>query len=184
MTELVTNKNSFDELFTRFRHTAFRLEVRTKYGVAEEDAAFQSFLAGKTVGTEWFQPWLDLMRKQTARGKRIERVRIVDRPPSDYLRFEISNTEHNLDAGEDIRYLLRHDAEALALPHHDFWLFDDDLVVSLQFSDEDDRFLGFSTSRAQHVVREHAEWRNLAWKRALDFTSYTRCELTSSGGQG
>mgnify|MGYP006178464347 CR=1 FL=1 len=47
------------------------------------------------------------MESQTSTGKRVERVRVVDDPPSDYLRFEISITPHNLAVGEDIRYLDR-----------------------------------------------------------------------------
>src|ERR1700722_16784082 len=121
-----------DELFRTFAATAWRLEVRTSYGLLADDQPYQDFLAGREPDLAWFTPWLDLMREQIqGAGKRLERVRVVDEPPSDYLRWECYLNRSNAEAGEDIRYLSRHSADALRLPAYDFWIFDSAAVASL-----------------------------------------------------
>lgn len=176
LSEPETDPDAFTQLFSEFTETAYRLEVRRSYGVTDEDAPFQQYLAGEDPGIRWLQPWLDLMSEQTRRGKQVHRVRVVDDPPSDYLRWEIENTPHNLRAGEDIRYLPRREAERLDLPDHDSWLFDDRLLALLEFDDED-RFLGFRRSRDTNWVSAHVRWRELAWARALPFDRYVAEEL-------
>ncbi|MBW4702600.1 DUF6879 family protein [Micromonospora sp. RL09-050-HVF-A] len=170
MGSLVTDPATFLRLFADFHHAAFKLEVRRSYGVPSEDEPFQVFLAGGDPGVGWLRPWLDLMRAETAKGKRVERVRVVDEPPSDYLRFEMSVTPHNIAAGEDIRYLDRRRATELALPQYDFWLFDSQLVAFLHFTD-DDQFVGFRTTEDPAEVLKHCQCRDRAWTRAIPFSA-------------
>ncbi|MGW7518378.1 DUF6879 family protein [Streptomyces sp. NPDC054796] len=172
MVDLATGED-FLKLFRDFHHTAFRLEVRTAYGIPEEDEPFRDFLAGRQPPISWFRPWLSLMEEQTAQGKRVERVRLIDEPPSDYLRFELWGTPYNLAAGEDIRYLRRAEAAPLALPEHDFWLFDSRLVARLQFGDRD-RFLGVTLSEDPEDALRHVRWRDAAWSRAQTLHEYER----------
>lgn len=168
MSELIAPDDPrFYNLFRHAQHTAFRLEVRTAYGVAEEDDGLRRFLAGEpTLVEEWLAPWLDLMREQTGQGKRVERVRVVDDPPSPYLRFEIAVEPHNRAAGEDIRYLDRKQADALDLPRWDFWMFDSRLVARLEFGDRD-RFLGVRLDDDPATVVEHCAARDAAWHYAV-----------------
>ena len=86
---LIGDPAALNRLFLNFSYTAYRLEVRAAYGVAEEDVPYQKYLAGEDPGTQWLKPWLDLMAEQAQQGKRVRRVRVVDDPPSDYLRWEI-----------------------------------------------------------------------------------------------
>lgn len=170
MGELVSGAEFLD-LFRQFEHTAYRLEVRTSYGVADEDDAYRKFLAGEDPRLDWFEPWLALMREQAARRKRVQRVRVIDEPPSDYLRFELWGTPHNLAAGEDIRYLAREDAAKLALPDYDYWLFDSRLVARLEFA-ERDRFLGVVLDEDPGRAVQHGYWRDAAWHHAETFEHY------------
>jgi hypothetical protein len=163
--------DDFTDLFRRFEHTAFRLEVRRSYGILDEDEPFQRFLAGEEPGLDWFQPWLTLMRHVTSAGRRVERVRLIDEPPSDYLRFELWGTPHNLDAGEDIRYLSHEAAASLELPRYDYWLFDNRVVARVEFAD-DDTFLGATLSEDPGDAIRHARWRDAAWSRAITFAQY------------
>jgi hypothetical protein len=169
---LVSDPQQFDRLFSAFTHSAYRLEVRRAYGVTDEDLPFQQYLSGEDPGIAWLQPWLDLMSAQTRSGKSVRRVRVVDDPPSDDLRWEIANTPHNLDAGEDIRYLPRNRAHQLRLPEHDYWIFDDGLLVLLEFDDRD-RFLGYRSTRNPVVLHEHRLLREKAWRNALTYEQYT-----------
>ncbi|ROT32387.1 DUF6879 family protein [Micromonospora sp. HM5-17] len=173
MAKVVSDPDAFRKLFVDFEHTAFKFEVRRAYGLPSEDLPFQQFLNGEDPGVEWLRDWLDLMREQTSTGKRVERVRVVDDPPSDYLRFEIFITPHNIAAGEDIRYLDRARARELQLPNHDFWLFDSRTLAILHFG-EDDAFLGFEMVEDTDELLRHCYWRDVAWTRARRLSDQAR----------
>ncbi|WP_262063044.1 DUF6879 family protein [Streptomyces sp. STR69] len=172
MPDLVTGE-AFLQLFRDFQAAAFRLEVRTSYGIPEEDEPYRRFLVGEDPGLDWFEPWLRLMREETAKGKRVERVRVVDEPPSDYLRFELWGTPQNLAAGEDIRYLARSLVANLGLPLYDFWLFDNRTVALLKFG-ENDRFLGVALSDDPAEIQRHTSYRDAAWRSAVTFEEYEK----------
>jgi hypothetical protein len=63
----------------------------------------------------------------------MRRARIVSEPTSDYIRYEYDGAFTNVAAGEQIRWLPRRRASAIALPGNDFWLFDTELVVLNHF---------------------------------------------------
>ncbi|BCJ51812.1 hypothetical protein Asp14428_32870 [Actinoplanes sp. NBRC 14428] len=59
---------------------------------------------------------------------------MLDRPLSDYLRFEILGYQGNVAAGEDVRIADRVDVpEALSALTGDFWLLDDALAVVIEY---------------------------------------------------
>lgn len=163
---------ALDELFRTFAGTAWRLEVRTSYGLLAEDQPYQDFLAGKEPDLGWFTPWLDLMREQiTRRGKRVERVRVIDQPPSDYLRWEYYLNRWNAEAGEDIRYLPREVASGLHLPAYDFWIFDGAAVAFMGFA-ESGELIGPVVVEDQAVTRQHLSYRDAAWQAATPYERY------------
>lgn len=163
--------DAFTDLFRTFEHTAWRLEVRRAYD-SQSDASFPRWLAGERRDVSWFRPWLDLMSNVTGQGKRMERVRVVDDPPSDYLRFELWLNPHNAVAGEDIRYLERSVAKGLELPDEDFWLFDSKRLAKLHFDDNGDRFLGVEIIEDPVAVVQHSFWRDAAWHHAETLDRY------------
>ena len=162
---------ALDGLFDTFTRSAWRLEVRSSYGAPSADRPFQQFLEGTSVELAWFKPWLDLVRRLTGQGKRIERVRIVDQPPSDYLRWEYWLNQFNRDAGEDIRYLPRRVAENLCLPFYDFWIFDERRIAFMQFSG-DGEFTGPVVVEDPAVLRQHSVFRRTAWDQAVPYERY------------
>ncbi|MFR9675854.1 DUF6879 family protein [Streptomyces sp. TR02-1] len=174
---LNTDPGAFRSLFENFTSSAFRLETRTAYGVPEEDEPFHTWLSGEDPGTAWLQDWLDLMTAQTGNGRTVRRVRVVDHPPSDYLRFEISVTPHNLAAGEVIRYLPRQRSDELQLPGSEFWIFDRRLLVFLAFG-TDDQFLGFASTDDPAAVSRHERIQQHAWSEALPYEQYVSEQLT------
>ncbi|MGW0660320.1 DUF6879 family protein [Streptodolium elevatio] len=123
MPELITGPGITEFFRHGFEHTAWRLESRRAYGVASETEALQAFMRGEDVSDPG-RPWLGMVREQVKQGKRIERVRVVDEPPTDYQRFLLADVEDSIAAGEDIRFLWRSDAETAGLPSRDFWVFD------------------------------------------------------------
>ncbi|WP_226966697.1 DUF6879 family protein [Streptomyces phaeolivaceus] len=130
--------DEFDRLFTQFKHTAWRLESRRRYASDEVTETYAQFVAGDPVDWEGRDAeWCAERREQTALGKRFERVRVVDMPPTPGQLYLLDNARRNSAVGEHIRQLRRVDADRLHLPHEDFWIFDSRLVALLHFDGAD-----------------------------------------------
>jgi hypothetical protein len=169
----------FDELFTTFEHTAFRLESRDSYaGVVYGVPAFERWMAGELVPPDTRRPWYRNVHKQTASGKRFTRVRVVSEPWSDYTQYALWSVPANIEAGEDIRYLPRSQAQDLglpiALPGYDYWLFDSRLVVVLRFDDNTNDILSHEVIDDPAAVIQHNYWRDAAWHYAIQCDEYVR----------
>ncbi|MBO2448423.1 hypothetical protein J4573_15075 [Actinomadura barringtoniae] len=116
---------AFGRLFDAFSATADRIELRDYYRSDLEDEVVRRFVAGEPDDMAWSKPWLDMIRARTEEGKLFRRVRVVTVPLSEYQRCGVMRVApHNIEAGEDIRYLDRAQATDLDLPVFDYWLFD------------------------------------------------------------
>ncbi|MEY9834957.1 DUF6879 family protein [Streptacidiphilus sp. EB103A] len=153
-----------------FQHTAWRWETRRAYGVAAESEALQAFLRGEDVSDPG-RPWLALMRQLAGQRKTVGRVRLVDTPPSDYQRFLLADVLDSVDAGEDIRYLPRTEAQRLGLPEYDFWLFDSRTIGIFHF--DGDNSLGMSLSEDPAEVLKGCQIRDAALHFAIPAREFT-----------
>jgi hypothetical protein len=111
-----------DDLFDLFRRTAFRYEGLPGYDVPDEVERIRAWRENqprpeRSVRTS---EWLRRIAVTTAQGKAWERVRAVDRPLPEYLRYELNGYLENQAAGD--RTLLVDREQAYDGP--DFWLFD------------------------------------------------------------
>lgn len=129
-----------------FERTAFRLELQDSYAEAEEDELFAAFLRGNpppapTVPelAEWYRRIADHGRA----GRRVERVRVQQDPPTDYQRFERWLDLWNIEAGETMRYLTRQRAHEIGLlpiaGRNDWWLLDDERLIVMHFDEHGHR---------------------------------------------
>ncbi|WP_327582450.1 hypothetical protein OHA25_41895 [Nonomuraea sp. NBC_00507] len=162
----------FGELWDTFQHTAFKFEARDRYDVPSEHESLRRFLAGEPDPERATRPWLAKMKAATGEGKRVERVRVVTEPHTDYVRFLLAGTPLNLESGEDIRYLPRARAADLDLPAHDFTIFDSARLVLLHFDDQD-RPLPHELVTDPETVLLHCQWRDAAWHYAMPCEQYT-----------
>ena len=169
MTQLVSGQ-AFADFVLGYEHTAFRLELRERYNEPEETEHLQRFLAGEP-DYWWNDEWAAMIRRRTADGQRMERVRIVSEPHGDYAKFMLDLARVNVEAGEDIRYLLRNTAAGLDLPDHDFWLIDSTRLAILRFGG-DDMLLGAEIWTDPAVVVRHCYFRDVAWHYATPFREY------------
>jgi hypothetical protein len=112
------------------------------------------------------QEWLSMVQEAERMGRRFARVRVVSVPLSDYSYWGYEVAEHNIRAGEDIRYLEREQALACGLPQQDYWLFDSRKALRMDF-DEDNRFLGGEVVEAPRDVVKYNYWRDIAQHYAL-----------------
>jgi len=107
-----------------------------------------------------------MLRTAAAEGRRFARVRLVSLPLTDYSRFGVWCAQFTNSAGEDIRYLERAKAEVLALPDHDYWLFDSRKLVRMRFDDHDVFLGGEVVHDSAEIVRANY-WRDAAWHHAV-----------------
>lgn len=186
MTDLITGA-AFGELFHTFLRSARRLETRDRYRDPEEDAALARYLAGTPEDPGYVASrdyWLDgTVRAAVDAGKCFARVRVVPELLTPYLRFGLYHCSFNVEAGEDIRYLARDQANGLDLPDHDYWLFDEERLALLWFTG-DSRLLGAQVITAPAVVRQHAQWLDLAESHATPYRDYLADDPTRALPQG
>ncbi|MFW3459719.1 DUF6879 family protein [Streptomyces microflavus] len=155
-----------------FEHTAWRLETRQEYAADQRTEEYQQFLQGVAPDNDEDSPWYANTRAQTAQGKRIERVRIVDTPATDNQRYLLFTTPGNLAAGEDIRYLKRYAAATIGLGYEgDFWLFDSRVLARFNWEDAERRLE--LTTDPELVVRA-CQIRDAAWHHGVPYEEFTR----------
>ncbi|MFH9610405.1 DUF6879 family protein [Streptomyces sp. NPDC017448] len=153
-----------------FEHTAWRLETRREYAADQGTEEYQQFLRGVMPPHDDGGPWFTNARAQTADGRRIERVRLVDEPPTDNQRYLLATTPANLAAGEDIRYLFRSAAAALNLADEgDFWLFDSRVLARFNWTDPARRME--LTTDPEQVLRA-CQVRDAAWHYAVPYAEF------------
>ncbi|WP_019074461.1 DUF6879 family protein [Streptomyces hokutonensis] len=164
--------DEFDRLFTQFEHTAWRLETRRRYASDEITDTYAQFTRGEPV--DWSgkdAEWCVERRAQTALGKRFERVRIVDSPPTPGQLYLLDNARRNSAVGEDIRNLSRAEADRLQLPQEDFWIFDSRLVALLNFDDADD-FVSVELITEPVEVNRYVQARDAATHYAVPYEEF------------
>jgi hypothetical protein len=171
MGRLVSFGDDFAGIFDWFRESAFRLETLDHYAMLYEEEAIQRFLAGKPRDTSYIAGWLERVAAARDAGRRMRRVHVITEPLSDYLRFEITGYRLNVDAGEDVRILPRRASGALTLPDHDFWLFDNQHVVGMDY-DGDGAFLGAELVDDSGAAARYCAWRDTALGAAIPYDRY------------
>lgn len=140
------------------------MEVRSRYNPSYEDESLSKFLNGEPVDLSWMQTWLRMVREATAEGRRFARVRVVGVPMSDWNRYSYALAQHNITAGEDIRYLAR--GHVLDLPGYDYWLLDSSKLIVMRF-DKADRFIGGEPVEDPSEIVKANYWRDAAWHKAV-----------------
>jgi hypothetical protein len=124
-------------LFETFTSVAFRLEVLSAYNVPEEAESLRCWREGKPAPAwQKEREWLAMVREAATAGKRMQRVRVVRQPLSDYVRMEFDwGYPDNVAAGEDIRIVEVKDASGVPdMLDHDYWLFDDRIAVRMEYT--------------------------------------------------
>ncbi|RLU94790.1 hypothetical protein CTZ27_19000 [Streptomyces griseocarneus] len=165
----------FDELMASTKESALHLEMRDGYGVAIEAEDFATWkrtgLADTDPASEYWAPWVELIRRAVARGVAVRRARIISEPVTDYIRYEHAGTVVNVEAGEQVRWLPRRQASDIALPGNDFWLFDDRVVMFNHFTG-DGAGDGYSQTDDPAVAQLCASAFRTVWDRAVPHAQF------------
>ncbi|MGI0141029.1 MAG: DUF6879 family protein [Candidatus Micrarchaeales archaeon] len=126
-------QHSFDELWDSAKSNIFRLELLDKYDVEEERYPLQQFRGGIFLESEEMKLWRERVAATKKRAVKVQRVHIVNLPLSDYLIFEIEGYKRTQKAGEEI-FLLAQEEVSISEKISDFWMFDDQAAVELEYS--------------------------------------------------
>ncbi|WP_432035460.1 DUF6879 family protein [Streptomyces cucumeris] len=170
-TPRIIDLDDFGKLFENFEHTAWRLETRRRFASDEVAPGYQEFVATGKAPLDLYHPFFTTIREQTQQGKRCERVRIVDNPPTTGQRYLLYSAARNRSVGEDIRNMWRADADRLRLPAEDFWVFDSRLVALLNF-DDDDNLLNVEVITEPAAVNRYLQVRDAAWHYAARYDTF------------
>ena len=155
-----------------FKQSAFRLELLARYVAANEHDPFTRFLTGRPQDPAWREPWQQLVRAAIREEKKMVRVHVVDEPLSDYLQFELTCAyPANVDAGEDVRILVRSEVPSMHLPDYDYWLFDDHAAAVMSY-DTDGNWLGASLTHDPTAIASYRRTRDLAIEHSAPLTEY------------
>lgn len=162
------SEDEFLEAVLTVEHTAFRLELQRSYAEPHEAPQFAAFLRGDPQpgpDDPELRDWYEGVAGLTARGARMERVRVQEDPPTDYQRFERWLDQWNIKAGEVMRYMTRrHAREVGLLPaagDADWWLLDSARLIVMRFDDAGHRIASELVTDPEAVLQA-CKWRDLA----------------------
>ncbi|WP_081982461.1 DUF6879 family protein [Streptacidiphilus albus] len=172
MAERIPGDKILEFFHDGFRHTAWRLETRRSYAADQRSEAYQRFLRGEPRQAAPDNPWSAMVREQTGKGKRIERVRLLDDPLTQNQQYSLTSVSENLEAGEDVRYLRRADAAEQHLPDEDFWLFDAQRAARFHW-DESGWATHLELVDDPAVVLTYCQARDAAWHYAIRYEELT-----------
>ncbi|MEU9888270.1 DUF6879 family protein [Sphaerisporangium sp. NPDC051011] len=160
----------FADLLAKATRSAVHLEMREQYGPSE---GFADWQAGGSGRVDDGGRWNRLIGDAVARGVRVRRARIVSEPVSEFIRYEYAVTDENVEAGEEVRWLPRRQASGIMLPHADFWMYDQRLVVFNHNAGNGDHLPdAFEYISDPRVVREIVGSFEMVWERAIPHTEY------------
>ena len=145
------------EVVLAYRQTAYRLEQATIYPSDVHGGAMDAWLAGETTPPPASE-WSSMVARHVAEGKRMERVRVFDVPPTPYQEWERWISRRNVLAGEVQRYMDRPVADEIGLTEYggDWWLLDGRVLVTFHFDGL--RQSSVEVTEDLRVVSEAAHW--------------------------
>ncbi|HVQ94516.1 MAG TPA: hypothetical protein VMU51_25990 [Mycobacteriales bacterium] len=170
------NDPIFARQFQEFKWTAFRLETLQSYAVEYERVDYRRFITGRPRRVpSGIGPWVEQVAAGTAMGKRFQRVHLVRKPLTDYIRFECAWSYRDaVSAGEDVRIVpLDEESWPPELPRDDFWLFDARRLVALAYGPDGSFDWGEVTDSPERV-RAAIAWRDRAVQMSVPFGEFAR----------
>jgi hypothetical protein len=154
-----------------FQQSAFRLETLPEYRVEQEAEWFAEWQRSGTVPelTPDNDSWCKLLSEAASAGRRMQRVRLVSTPLTDYERFELATFRDSVAAGEEIWVCDRESWERIARADNlrDFWLFDDETTITLEY-DAEGRFQGTGDGERRICIRQ----RDLAMEHSIPLAEF------------
>lgn len=129
---------AFVQFFDTFRSSAFRWESFSSYKLAAEEPLLKQYAANETRPDAFYAGWERTIEAATSAGKNFLVSRLIPSSPSSYFDLEVDWSYTPFErVGQTSRFILPGQAseEMRLMARHDFWLFDDETVILMQYSD-------------------------------------------------
>jgi uncharacterized protein DUF6879 len=141
------------DLYRTCRVSARRLETLQDYDVSGDEERLRAFLAGEPLPPprQGKADDLALIADLRKRGRYVGRVHVVDRPLTDYVRYELAVYAENVAAGEDVLIADRSAHPELDGLAQDFAIFDSETVVLFDY--DDGRVRGYRVASDRETVK-------------------------------
>lgn len=149
--------SEFQEQFSAFSYTAFRLETLQQY-----------------IGTGRDEDWIKLVKANAKWGKAHSRVHVVTEPLTASMTEELTiGYPGSVGAGEKIGIIPISDPAnwPSGVANSDFWLFDSSTLVAMHY-DPDGTWTGAELITDPRLVVEACRVRDAAWRYATDWDEY------------
>lgn len=159
--------------------SAWRVEVLQHYTVPGDEERQRAFHAGKPLPPPGRGKYADLalIARLTGSGRTVGRIHVIDRPLSDYVRYEIAVYAENMAAGEEIRIADRSLYPELGEAAADFAIFDaeagSDATVVLFDYDDAGLVRGYRVTADTETVDQCREILDLAYAYSVPLTEFT-----------
>ncbi|MGB3440432.1 MAG: DUF6879 family protein [Actinophytocola sp.] len=162
--------DAWREFFDSFTQEAFRLETLPAYRVGSEQGEYEKFLRTGELNIPDDDAWLTRVRHFRKTGRTVRRVHLISWPLTDYLRYEFSVYRYTVAAGEDVRIMDTTNHPDVRLPDHDYWLFDNEAVVRMDYSTD-------GTQLGRELLENidpatYIAWKELALLHSKPFSAY------------
>lgn len=119
----------------------FRFETLQDYNVGDDGLDDQGM-----------KDWWDFITLKTKSGVKMERVRLVVEPLTEYTKSELIVHVKSITFGDDIRTIDEATFNQLSVQQEDFWLIDERIVLVMKYS-ESGEYLGFDTE--EHAIKKY-----------------------------
>jgi len=90
---------------------------------------------GDRIDDEDMKEWWDFIASKTNNGVKMERVRLVTEPLTEYTKNELVVHRKSKMFGDDIRIIKEKTFKRLNIPQEDFWLIDEAVVLKMNYSE-------------------------------------------------
>lgn len=133
---------TLSEMFSCFKKSAKRLEVLQEYHMdGGEWDTYQKYLKGEPIHIFGeLKEWNDMLLAWSNDGKIVERVRVIDSPLSDYLRYQIDlGYLPSALSGQTVNFISRERYNKIVKKYglkNDIWIFDDEYAFELVYDEK------------------------------------------------
>jgi len=178
MTPLGFELVDFSVVYEKFKtetKSIFRLEMLQNYSVEYEKENWRNFKLGKSPElNESMAEWCEIVQSAKARNCAFERVRVIDLPISDYIKFECQWAyNYTIPAGENITVIenseeLKEFLQSTNLTILDFWLFSDNECYFMLY-DLFGKFIG--AAKNQKNIKEYVAIKDKCLEKSIELKS-------------
>ncbi len=129
------------EAFESFKKSAKRLEILQEFSIeGGEKEQYENYCNGEKV-CEFaeLKEWNNLIKMQTEKGKKIERIRVVKNPVSKYIKFEIElGYISSQKCGQEVDFISFEKFNKINKTNinNEFWIFDDEIIFEMIYNEK------------------------------------------------